>query len=45
MDDNTNKKKTHKVDSSNAVDPDPQQEWEMPYPFNKEDKRVKMDSY
>jgi dolichyl-phosphate-mannose--protein O-mannosyl transferase len=26
MDDNTNKKKAHKVDSSNDVDPDPQQE-------------------
>jgi hypothetical protein len=29
------------IDSSNDVDPDPQQEGEIPYPFNMEDKRVK----
>jgi hypothetical protein len=40
MDDNANKKKANKVDSSNDVDSDPQQEGEIPYPFNMEDKRV-----
>jgi hypothetical protein len=41
MDDNTNKKKACKVDSSNNVDLDLQQEGEIPYLFNMEDKRVK----
>jgi hypothetical protein len=41
MNDNVNKKKAHKVDSSNDVDPDLQQEGEIPYPFNMEDNRVK----
>jgi hypothetical protein len=33
MDDNANKKKAHKVDSSKDFDPDPEQEGEIPYPF------------
>jgi hypothetical protein len=41
MDDNTNKKKAHKVDSSNDADPDPEQEGQLPHPFTMEDKRVK----
>lgn len=41
MDDNTNRKKAQMVDSSNDVNPDPQQEGETPYPFNMEDKRAK----
>jgi hypothetical protein len=45
MDDNANKKKARKVDSSNDVDFDPQQEGEIPYPFTIEDKRVKNGSY
>jgi hypothetical protein len=40
MDDNV-KKKAHKVDSSIAVDPDPEKEGELPHPFTMEDKRVK----
>jgi hypothetical protein len=41
MDDNVNKKKAHKVDSSIDVDSDPEQEGELPHPFTMEDKRVK----
>jgi hypothetical protein len=41
MDDNVNKKKAHKVDSSNDVEPDPEQEGKLPHPFTMEDKRVK----
>jgi hypothetical protein len=41
MDDNMNKKKTHKVDSSNGVDPDLEQEGELPHPFTMEDEREK----
>jgi hypothetical protein len=40
MDDKVNKKAC-KVDSSNDVNPDPQQEGEIPYPFNMYGKRVK----
>jgi hypothetical protein len=42
MDDNTNKKQAHKV-NSNDVNPDPEQEGEIPDPVI-EDKRVKMDA-
>jgi hypothetical protein len=41
MDDNANKKKADKVDSSNDVDPDPEQEGELPHPFTMEDEWVK----
>jgi hypothetical protein len=41
MDDNTKKKQALKVDFSNDVNPDPEQEGEIPDPFNMEDKRVK----
>jgi hypothetical protein len=41
MDDNANKKKAHKFDSSNDVDPDPEQEGELPHPSTMEDKRAK----
>jgi hypothetical protein len=44
MDDKVNKKAC-KVDSSNDVNPDPQQEGEIPYPFNMYGEREKMDSY
>jgi hypothetical protein len=36
-----NKKKAHKVDSSNDVDPNPEQEGELPHPFYMQDERVK----
>jgi hypothetical protein len=41
MDDNTKKKKACKVDSSIDVDPDLEQDGELPHPFNTEDERVK----
>jgi hypothetical protein len=41
MDDNANKKKACMVDSSIDVNPDREQEGELPHPFNMEDERVK----
>ena len=41
MDDNANKKKACKVDSSNDVNPDSEQEGELLHPLNMEDERVK----